>query len=268
MKAKASKVIYAVSFIPLMWCIIMGICYGSSSSAGFLENFGFAVLMFTVVIPLLPVCLIIQIVCLILINKKEHSAHFKRNIIITAAITVGVCGGSALIIFGDSLMLDIERFFERRSAINMLKNAEEKMYYSENEFYGGGAFGIDELRHDTMLIDYDKNEVGFIYDNSIVGRFRKVRLTPEKFDNSYKLRSIREKYFVQSDVPLNAPGKRLITFCEEENTVHRTIAMILETEDGFFYADDLRDKDTGFSMYNKFNRSDYYVGKGVRYADL
>lgn len=44
--------------------------------------------------------------------------------------------------------------------------------------------------------------------------------------------------------------------------------MILETEDGFFYADDLRDKDTGFSMYNKFNRSDYYVGKGVQYADL
>ncbi|MDE7361121.1 MAG: hypothetical protein K2N38_04235 [Oscillospiraceae bacterium] len=264
MRAKTSKIIYAVSFIPLMLCIVIGIV-SAGMGGSFLTDFCFIVIIFTA-IPVLPVCLIIQIVCLLMINKKEHGIPLKKYLLITVAATVGICGGSALIFFGDTLMLDIEKYFEKRSAIHMIKNAEEKITYNESTYYFGGVFGIDELLHNTMLIDYDKNEIGFVFGSSTTGEFWKVKLEPADND-SYKLRSICEKYFIQADVPLSAPGKRLITFCEDKTTSHRTIAMIMETENGLLFADDIREKDTGYVKFNGFNGT-YYVGEGVRYADL
>lgn len=277
MKSGSSKIVFAVSFIPLLLCVGVGIfsaVFGTDADwfssekvygwEAFRSDFIISALLLCIV-PVLPACLIIQIMCLLRINEKIRRIPPKKYVLISAAVIVAICGAIALVIFWEPITSGIESQGEKISAKRMLKNAEETFTYNESTYYSSGVFGIDGVVHDTMLIDYDKYEVGFLYDG--LGEFWKVRLE-KTADYSYDLRKIREDYFVQADVPLNAPGKRLITFCESEGTTYRTVAMIMETEDGFYFADDIRDKNTGYKKANWFDRSDYYVGEGVRYSDL
>lgn len=261
MRSKASWIVFAVSFLPLLLCVTISFICGG----GFLSNFIFAIWFFIFYIPVFPACLIVQISCLLRINGKMRRISVKKYIVITIAITITVCGGLALFFFRDSIANGIGRQLEKSAAVNMYKNAEQKLTYNESTFYSG-ILGIDEVVHDTVLIDYDKHETGFLFGGSH-GEFWKAELKKTAAD-SYDIRKIQYDYLVQCDVPLSAPGKRLVTFCEDDTLQHRTVAMIMETEDGFWFADDIREKDTGYSRFNGFHWSHYYVGKGVKYSDL
>jgi len=86
---------------------------------------------------------------------------------------------------------------------------------------------------------------------------------------SAEVSRIKEQYFVNAVIPLSSPCKRLICFYpEDESNAHRTIAFILETEDGVYYADDLlNDGGTG-TEYFGFRGCKYYVSGAMKYDAL
>jgi len=97
--------------------------------------------------------------------------------------------------------------------------------------------------------------------------FWKVKLQ-ETTKNSYEYNHIIKDYFMQADIPLGFPGKKLLTFYETESNVHRTIAMLLINEDGkIYFADNIKDKDTGFTRYTGLSDSRFFVEKNVKYIE-
>ena len=73
---------------------------------------------------------------------------------------------------------------------------------------------------------------------------------------------------MQAEIPLSYPGKKLITFYETESNKHRTIAMLLIQQDGtIYFADNIKEKDTGFTRYTGLDSSGFFVGEDVKFSE-
>ena len=273
MKIKLSKAIFIASFLPYLLVLIYGIIgafqgislfynnvYGV---AGFLYTILFVLCRFTLEIPIIPILIIYQI-CYLIRNKVKKIKEIDFNKFVVICIVVGLAVIIPLFISYHSF--EIDQSFEKSDAKKMSKNAEEKISYNENKTYYSGIFGMKEYTHDHIFIDYDKNEVGILckagYDE-----FWKVKLNKTS-KNSYEYKHIINDYIMQANIPLNNPGKQLISFYENKNKMNCTIAFLLIYQDGIiYYADNIKEKDTGYTRYTGLDSSKYFVGKNIKYTE-
>lgn len=261
-KQKAAKVILIISFIPYGLVILSGII-GAVSGVGFFFDTvygwdGFLIgalgaCISMIYIPILPACLIYQIIYLI----RSKIGVIKK---IPFKKFLPVAGGIALVIIGvilfENLKYEIGAAAEKNAAKNMLKRAEEKINYNVAEYKMDGIFGIEGVIHDCILVDYDKNEVGLLNGGGL-DEYWSVRLVPT---DSKTVRNIESKYILQAEIPLNLPGKRLLTYAENPSNSHRTIAMVMEMSDGsVLYADEICEPDTGYVRYSGLNSSIFRI---------
>ncbi|MCI7351348.1 MAG: hypothetical protein MSH60_11460 [Ruminococcus sp.] len=261
-KQKAAKVILIISFIPYGLVILSGIigavfgvdfCFDTDYGwDGFLIGaLGACISMID--IPILPACLIYQIIYLI----RSKIGVIKK---IPFKKILPVAGGIALVIIGvilfDNFKYEIGAAVEKNAAKKMLENAEEKIEYNVAEYNLDGIFGFKDCIHDCILVDYDKNEVGLLYSAGL-DEYWSVRLVPT---DSKTVRNIESKYILQAEIPLDLPGKRLLTFSENPSNSHRTIAMVMEMSDGsVLYVDEIRESDTGYVRYSGLNSSVFRI---------
>lgn len=261
-KNKAAKIILIISFVPYGLVILSGII-GAIFGAGFFFDTvygwdGFLIgalgaCISMIYIPILPACLIYQIIYLVR-SKIEviKKIPFKKFL--------SVAGGVVLVIIGvilfENFKYEIGAAAEKNAAKKMLKNAEEKIEYNVAEYNLDGIFDFKDCIHDCILVDYDKNEVGLLYD---VGydEYWSVRLATT---DSKTVRNIESRYILQAEISLNSPGKRLLTYADNPSNSHRTIAMVMEMSDGsVLYADEIREPDTGYVRYSGLNSSIFRI---------
>ncbi len=277
MRTKASKIVFALSFLPIAFCFVVsvigafkGVSVGLFTGAHNIYDFEAFItsLLWSVLglcaVPVIPACVIIQIACLLRNNESIRRIKLKKYIPITAAIVVVVCAGIALYTFRGDISFEIERANTKKAAVDMYKNADEIIAYRDES--QKPLFDIEGLTQNSILIDKDNMEVGFVF-SSYMDEFWKQKLIPTS-ESSSDIRHIRDDYWVQAVIPLNKTGTRLITFSEDGFYTNKTIAMILETENGIYFADEVREKDTGFSQWNKLDESDYTLGRDVKYSDM
>ena len=265
---KLSKKILILSFIPYLLILLYGIIsiftgisffysttYGSWAFVIGVIAVSYAL---TFMVPIIPVCMIYQI-CYLFRNtfKNVENKKYIKTCLIVGLLVVG-----AIFIYSHSF--DIDKFFEKESAMQMIKNADEKIGFNESEIKIGGIFNIPEYTHSHILIDYDNMEVGMLL-NSGLDAFWKVKLNNTTKDSSEYQRIINT-YYMQADIPLSNPGKRLISFYEDKPNMHRTIAFLLFYNDGtIYYADNIKEKRTGYTRFSGLKWSKYFVGENKKY---
>lgn len=271
MKNKLTKIIFIISFLPYLLilgygaiCMFTGVSFFFSTSYGF-EAFIIGILpalyFSTLVVPIVPVCAIYQI-CYLL-RKKFKKTQIKKYIkicVITGCIIIGT-----IMIFSHSF--EIGRIIEKENAKQMIKNAEEKIGFNENDIKVDGIFNIPEYRYSHVLIDYDNVEVGMLL-NADRDEFWKVKLKKTTKD-SVEYQHIINDYYMQADIPLSYPGRRLISFYEDKSLMHRTIAFLLIYTDGtIYFADNIKEKDTGYTRFTGLHWSKFFVGENVKYKEF
>lgn len=274
MNSKVKKVLFTLTFAPYALVLLsglVGMIFGvdfffstSYGLDGFLLGALAALFAMVVIVPVIPVCIVFHLLCLL----RKNVPFLKRISIKKFAVICSVlCFAVLAAILFRSYSYEIERMFEKANARQMSARADEKISFNKHETHYGGIFNMPEYETEHILIDYDKNKVGFLI-NAGYDEYFEVRLAETSPDSS-EYRHIADTYFVQADIPLSSPGERLVSFYDEESNAHRTIAALLFYEDGrVFYADEIREKDTGFERYTGLCGSEYYVfGEPVKLAD-
>ena len=240
MKNKVIKILFKISFLPYILILLYGLgsafwglsfffntCYGFEA---FALTVLFCLYFFTLMIPIIPVCLIFQIFYILKHRVKKFQTintkkFFKIGLIIVCIVVI------PLLI--STYSFQIESFFQKISAKNMSKNADEKIAYNKNNYLYDVIFNMPEYIHDHILIDYDKKEIGILMYSGY-DEFWKVKLTKTSSDST-EYKHIINDYIVQAEISLNYPGKKLITFSPNQNITHITIAFLLIYEDGTMY---------------------------------
>lgn len=274
MKQKAPKIIFILSFIPYLLVLISGIAAAIFGAGFFFTNYygwdGFVLgviisaMGMTTVIPIIPVCLIYQIAYILRHKIKALGKISIKKYAAVFGVIIAVVAGAILL---DTFSYDIRAAFKKSQAKEMLSRAEERIEYDTHDYVLDGVFGIEDVVHDTVLIDYDTFEVALLYEAGY-DDYWSVKLEKTSPDSDV-IRHIGEDYYVQAEIPLSAPGKRLIGFAESGINRHRTAAFILEMADGsVYYADEIKDED-GYTPYSGLNSSDYRMkDEDTRLADL
>ena len=265
MNSKVKKVLFILTFIPYALVLLSGLTgaifgvgfffdtvYGLD---GFLLSVIFALYAMVMVVPVIPICIVFHILCLL----RKKVPFIKKISIKKFALFCTVL----FLVVSVPLLLneysyEIEKMFEKANAKQMSARADDKIAFNLNTVRCDGIFNMPEYKTNHILIDYDKNKVGFLI-NASYDEYFEIDLAETSPDSS-EYRHIADTYFVQADIPLSSPGKRLICFFDEERNSHRTIAMLLFYEDGsIFYADEMREKDTNYEPYTGLRGSEYYV---------
>lgn len=271
MKQKMPKILFILSFIPYLLILIIGIkCAFNGITFIFNKVYGwegfvlgvFSMLItFTLYIPIIPICLIFQI---FYIFRKKIKIFKNVNIkkYIKACLIIGISLIVGLIVCSNSF--EISRYFEKQNAKKMISNAEEKIGFNKNDIVVDGIFNMSEFQYSHILIDYDKVEIGMLI-NGDINEFWKVKLKKTSKD-SEEYKHIINDYFMQADVPLNYPGKRLISFYNSKDYIHRTIAFLLIYEDGtIYFVDNI--KENNAPRFTGLQWSEFFVGESVKYND-
>lgn len=272
MKGKVAKILFLLSFLPWIFIPVNGIlgaifgvgfffstCYGWD---GFLLGVLGALLGMTL-IPILPVCLVYEI-CYIVRNKVPVVKKVPAK---KFYITVGaVCGVVVVAVLLRVFRYQIESAWQTVVAKRMVKTAEEQISFNENDISVGGILGLEEFTTDTIFVDYDKMQVGFLLGT--VDEFWRVKLKKTTPD-SEELAGLYQDYYVQAKIRLSSPGKVLYSFSIDEDNNHRTVALLLETEDGtLYYADEIKEYNTDRDRFTGLHWSRFYVGEEVKWSDL
>lgn len=272
MKQKVAKILFLISFLPWIFVPVNGIL-GAIFGVGFFFNTcygwdGFflgvlGALFGMTLVPVLPVCLVYQI-CYIIRNKVPAVKKVSPK---KFYITVGVvCGVVAVAVLLHVFRYRIESAYQTVAAKRMIKAAEEQISFNENDISCDGILGLEEFTTDTVFVDYDKMKVGFLLGT--VDEFWWVKLK-ETTAEAEELERLYEEYYVQAKIRLSAPGKVLYSFSIDEDNNHRTVALLLETEDGtLYYADELKEYNTDRDRFTGLHWSRFSVEEGMRLSDV
>ncbi|MBR3613765.1 MAG: hypothetical protein IKL55_01115 [Clostridia bacterium] len=273
MKKNFLKIVFIISFLPYVFILIQGII-GAFTGISFFYNttYGFdafvtsTLLMlytFSFSIPIIPICLFFQ-VCYILRKKvgKVKSISLKKYIKICCII--GMLIIISLLMY--SYSAKVERFIDKICAKQMINKCDEKIGYKKSTIITGGIFDMPEYQYNHILIDYDEPEIGLIM-HSGYDSFWNTKLQETTKDSSIYQHIIND-YYMQVNLPLASPGKKLISFYEEDSGTHRTKAVLLIYEDGkIYFADDIKEKDTGHSVFTALNSSEFFVGEKIKFSE-
>ena len=275
MKEKAAKIAFVLTLVVpaaiVLFSGLHGLFFGANGMFGielsgwdaFYSN-AFWTTLVLVIIPVIPLCLVYAIAYLLRrFVKPIREMRLSRYIMIVVIIVVLIAGAVLAMAFSS----EIGNAFDKHKAKSMWKKAEQRVDYSFSTHHGSGMMGIDECKYDCVLIDYDTMKLGLIYDASFDG-YREYKL--KKADgNSAEVSRIKEEYFVNAVIPLSAPMERLVCFYpEDESQNHRTVAFILESEDGVYYVDKLREGDGLYTEYFGFRGCEYFVDGALKYDDI
>lgn len=271
MKKKIPKIIFIISFLPYLFILLYGIFHAfagvsffNSTGYGFeafIITIFFMLYIFTLEIPIIPICVIFE-VCYIFRKKINIFKNVGSKKYIRICCIVGVLLVLSLVVYSHSF--EIGRVIEKANAKQMVNKADEKIGFNKNDIMVSGIFDMPEYKYSHILIDYDNMEVGMLL-NASIDEFWKIKLEEITKDSSTYQHIIND-YYMQADIPLNSPGKRLISFYEEKSLMHRTIAFLLIYEDGtIYFADNIKEKDTGFTRFTGLHWSDFFVGENVKF---
>ena len=209
MKGKVAKVLFILSFIPWALVPLCGI-FGAIFGVGFFfstaygwEGFllgALAALLGMIMVPVLPVCLVYEI-CYILRNKVPvvNKVPAKKFYITVGVVCTVMAAGILLHVF----RYEIERAYQKIAAKSMVKKAEEQIPFNENDVFLHGILGIEEFTTDTVFVDYDKMQVGFLLGS--VAEFWKVKLKETTWDSA-EVSRLKNDYYVQAKMRLSAPA--------------------------------------------------------------
>ncbi len=265
------KVLFKLTFIPYALVLAGGLA-GAVFGVDFFFNryYGFggfllgamaAAGILTVIIPVIPICAAFHILCLLrkIIPFLKNTSNEQF-----AVICAVICCATAAAVFIRRHSFEIKQMLEKASAKQMADVAEEKIAYNKNNIHVDGIFDMSEYKTNHIFIDYDKNKVGFLISAGY-NKYSEVRMTKTRRDSD-KYIYITDTYFVQADIPLSAPGKRLVCFSKEKNRQY-TAAMLLFYGDGtVFYADDLCEKNN--MLYTGLNSSEYKMcNESVKFSE-
>lgn len=264
---KIAKVFFYLAFAP--YAIALGFfVYGCITEDFETGAFAAIILLYLMCIyAIIPVCLIYQI-GYVLRKKcgKLKALPLKKFAAVFVIIAVTIGG----VILADAFKYEIEYAIMKAGARSMLRRADEVVYYffeepPDTDAYPGTSTAFDiKDGYSSVLVDYDRKQVGILYDDGLLDCFWKVTL---EADNSMR-NNIKKKYVVQTVIPLNSPGEKLITFCESEENNHRTIAIILECESGTYCSDEIRETDMGYTQFSGLKWSRFYVGDNLTADDF
>lgn len=199
--------------------------------------------------------------------KKNRWTVLKKYIAVCSIvgcliITAVLLSACTLVI--SNMTTGVTREKEKAEAERMIRDAEEKIGFNEQNTAGGGIFGIPGYLNSHVLVDYDTVEVGMLIDGD-VDEFWKVALfQTSKDDTAYQ--QIVDTYLMQADIPLSSPGKRLVTFSDKDEP-HRTTALLLFYEDGTVYRSDRLEEKNGHGRYTGLHWSKYFVGKDKKFQE-
>ena len=252
---KIAKVFFYIAFAPYAAAFAVFIVIAISDRFGNGLYVAMILFYYMLVSGIIPVCIIYQ-AAYVLRKKLLGKIKLKKYIAVVGAIMVLVAGAFLANLF----RYNIEYAYMKHSAKAMLKQADEVIAYRED--IRREVFDI-EGSYNSVLVDYDKRQVGILYNISL-GEFWKVTL---EADNDM-LNSIKKKYMVQAVIPLEKQDGKLITFCKNEQSNPRTIAIILKCEDGVYCADEIREYDTSRPGFSDLQRSQYYVGENLTAEDF
>lgn len=199
------KVLFLITFLPYVFLlgvstlsIFTGFTFMTNTHYGF-QAFSDSFVIWGLTLCLMgiiPLCLIIQLVVLIyyLVNRNTHQKNSDKSVskkpFVIAAIVV-ICIVAACLLwyfFGNS----IKRVFAKPRAISMYERSEEIIPY--NYYSYGHLFNDDRFVHNTILIDWDKEEIGFVMDEA-TDRFVVYDLVPGDVNV--------DGYYLQSQVTLD-----------------------------------------------------------------
>lgn len=271
-KHKAAKVILIISFAPTLLCALWGVIAAATeffSSFNVINCFEcfFAVVAFLFydlwIVGVIPVCIVIQIACIIWISGASEDISAKKYIPVTGVIALIVLGAMLLSLYAPDIRKHAVTKREQKAAELMYSNAEEKIVIND-ELVSEGIY-VKECVYDNLLIDYDDMKLGFLIE-AYLPEYSEAELLPvTEYDPA--LLNVKEEHFVQAIIPLSSPGRQLITFSPNDGLSNRTCAAILETEDGLFFAENIIDRNNS-NVYNRIYRTDWFVGEKLKYCDL
>lgn len=273
MKNKVIKIIFILSFLPYILILISGISVAFSGVSifsntvyginAFLIYISLIFSNFKIMIPIVFVCFFYQI-CYIFRKKIKFFKKMSAKKYIGSCCIIGGILLFILIVFFYSF--ELEKLGEKLSAKQMIKKADEEIGFNKGSITPYGIFDLDDYKNDHIFIDYDKKEIGILMGVGAIDEFWKVKLQKTTKD-SEEYQHIANDYFMQADIPLSFPGKRLVSFYEAENCEHRTIAFLLLYEDGsVYFADNITEPDSDFSRYTGLN-CEYFVGEDVKFSE-
>ena len=113
----------------------------------------------------------------------------------------------------------------------------------------------------SLILLYYKNDISLLDEK---GYFEKVVTTNL---NYFPPEVLEKPYYVQADIDLKSPGKRLVSFFDNKSS--RTRAFILFYEDGsIYYKDNLKDEDKKLGLYTGLEDSKYHVrGEIIKFTE-
>lgn len=266
MKEKIAKIILIISFVPAALILLHGfISIWEGSTFLFSTTYGLEgmceailldLLIFSTIIPILPVCVLYQIGFLIyLLSKKKAKIYVKRY-----AIVAG-CGMAvfALVVLWALFSYEIESFVKKQQAKQMIHQSEEEIFFNYAEKNIGGIFHMEGYEYDCILVDYDRPRVGFLISGG-VDEFNKVDLKLDKSKSHENI--LKEEYYLQALIPLKSGGT-LKTYTHRSYD-HCTKALILELADGtVYYTDNILNENErgGGYLYTSLNTSEFSMLK-------
>lgn len=126
---------------------------------------------------------------------------------------------------------------------NDISQSEAVFEYSLSEYHLDGIKDID-TQHELIIIDYDKHTVSFL---TFAGYEQYAKLQLTKADTP-------PDGLLQCDIPLPAPGARMVTYRPDEENWGTTCSIALYMEDGSVYAmEDIPQKDEECNGYYGLN---------------
>lgn len=252
-KNKILKILFILTFVPYVLLIgastfsfFFGINF-FGSYYGF-EGFKTAFLLYGFLLcytGIIPVCAIIQIGVLIyhLLNrariKKDNTKTLPKKLFVIAVVSLSVI--TLGILMWNIFEYQIKDAFSHQRAVAMYKRSEERIQYNLSDY--GERFGEEIFIHDTILIDWDRKEIGFVTDDGY------DRFVVYPLETSYPDTS---NYYLQSEVTLE-DGCEFYSYTDMEGH-YTTELVVVVAPDGTTYGAEMHINEYLGLRMNCFNQ--------------
>lgn len=266
MKQKIAKVIFFLSLGVYALILLYGIYsamfgfdfFGTSYGwRGFIDSITLLGLILCI-IPVLPLCLLYQILYLVF-GKLNISKQAKKN---TCIVVGSILGVGLVFLLCSMFESDIKEAIYRHDAKDMIKRAELSIPYSTGYIDSDGILGIEEFKVPHIFVDCDTNSVGFLSSYTF-GEYTEAKLKPVD-DQEELIRKLDEEYNAQAVIPLPDGNGTLYTYnnASENISAVTTVVVWHKSNDVLYYVMNTpsQNKDT-FKAHTCLAFSEYSVCK-------
>lgn len=242
MKGNKSKIIFILSFLPLSIAVFCGLVASVIGIDFFGKVYGIEAFAFvfvvviacmTIFVPVFPIAIIYQIIYIVNKFWGPFTKQQKKKAFI---FSFGMLAFALVVFFCITYSYEIRDYFRKASAKEMVRNAEVSIAYDNGSYASGGIYGIDGYDQPHILIDYDKNEIGFL-SGYCMDEFYKFPLTKTEYTDSM-IPYIQNNLTLQTIIPLPDQSGTIFTYSIKEDNVYDddlTQGVIILKNDGTVY---------------------------------